>query len=62
MVEFMLNELNLEPYMAALNRIEYAGDETFLPALNANGAVEAPGGFTDKCHNRTGKFTYALTR
>jgi hypothetical protein len=48
-VDFIVENLDLTRYLEQLNSEKFGVDEYFLPPLNANEAIGAPGGYTTHC-------------
>ncbi|KAI6208585.1 hypothetical protein M3Y96_00130700 [Aphelenchoides besseyi] len=59
-IDFMLNDMNLNRLLSAIEWNTYGTDELLMGTLNSHDAVDLPGGFTLQCLKRgfqTGSFT-----
>lgn len=61
MVDFILGELNLTKAIDQIENGRYGIDEILFSTLNSHDAINAPGGFTQKCSKR-GTDVYHVTR
>jgi hypothetical protein len=61
MVDFMLNDLNLNTFLRQIESKSFGIDEIMLPTLQATDALDAPGGFTHACLDK-GIDVFHITR